>query len=86
MWKYFKVHGSSHYSGITVCQLRAANDHPQSAEIKYSEGSPTNLMSHLDTSRVGRRAAHNEILTRLSKWVTRGKGAESTAAAGAIIG
>ena len=42
-------------------------------------------MSHLDTSKVGQRAPYSssETLMRLSKGVTGGKGAESTAAGAA---
>lgn len=61
VWKHFRVYRNPCLSGIAICQLCVANGDFHCAETKFKGGSPTNLLAHLDTSKVGHRDAHTAI-------------------------
>lgn len=80
VWKYYKVYVSARFADKAICQLCVDNGKFGTAEIKFPGGSPTNLLSHLDTSYQGHRDAYNDAMASLAKPAP-GEGAGSAAAA-----
>eukprot|EP00752_Nemacystus_decipiens_P015390 g13723.t1 len=79
VWKHFKVYQSTRLAGKAICQLCYADENFESAEVKFTGGSPTNLMNHLDT----KKPKHREAYGSLKKAGGAGGRAPSAAAAAA---
>lgn len=67
VWKNYKIYQDPRLAGIAICQLCFNSEiNFENAEVKYTGGSPTNLMTHLNTLKPGHKAAYEEAKARKS--------------------